>query len=136
MLIRIETKSGHGASSLSKQIEETADVFAFVFAQMGVEVKFKNKTNVVRAKLLIGADGMNSAIGRQMTMEQGGKEEKAMYSGLVKWESIIPSSLTKWELVSEGCIKQITGPDFVGRLVNLGNNKIYWQVSVDCHPST
>jgi prolyl oligopeptidase len=36
VLIRIETKSGHGSSSLSKQIEETADVFAFVFANLGV----------------------------------------------------------------------------------------------------
>lgn len=40
VLIRIETKSGHGSSSLSKQIEETADVFAFVFANLGVTPHF------------------------------------------------------------------------------------------------
>jgi prolyl oligopeptidase len=42
VLIRIEVKSGHGASSLTKQIEETADVFAFVFANMGVTPTFGN----------------------------------------------------------------------------------------------
>lgn len=40
VLIRIETKSGHGSSSLSKQIEETADVFAFVFQNLGVVPTF------------------------------------------------------------------------------------------------
>jgi prolyl oligopeptidase len=36
VLIRIETKSGHGASSTKKQIETTADVYAFLFANLGV----------------------------------------------------------------------------------------------------
>ena len=36
VLIRIETKSGHGSSSLTKQIEEVADVYSFVFTNMGV----------------------------------------------------------------------------------------------------
>ncbi len=40
VLIRIEVKSGHGSSSLSKQIDETADVFAFVFSQLGVTPHF------------------------------------------------------------------------------------------------
>ncbi len=40
VLIRIETKSGHGASSLSKSIEESADVYAFVFQNMGVTPTF------------------------------------------------------------------------------------------------
>jgi len=40
VLIRIETKSGHGSSSLSKQIEEMADVYSFVFANMGVTPAF------------------------------------------------------------------------------------------------
>jgi prolyl oligopeptidase len=35
-LIRIETKSGHGASSLTKQLEATADIFAFVMHNLGV----------------------------------------------------------------------------------------------------
>ena len=42
VLIRIETKSGHGASSLAKQIEETADVYAFVFENLGVTPRFSN----------------------------------------------------------------------------------------------
>ena len=33
VLIRIETKSGHGASNLTKQIETTADIYAFIDAQ-------------------------------------------------------------------------------------------------------
>lgn len=40
VLIRIEIQSGHGSSSLRKQIEETADVFAFLFDQLGVAPTF------------------------------------------------------------------------------------------------
>ena len=40
VLIRIETQSGHGASSLTKAIEELADVYAFLFANLGVEPRF------------------------------------------------------------------------------------------------
>ncbi|MCG3163859.1 MAG: Prolyl endopeptidase [Acidobacteria bacterium] len=36
VLIRIETKSGHGASSTAKQIEITADTYAFLFQNLGV----------------------------------------------------------------------------------------------------
>jgi prolyl oligopeptidase len=36
VLIRIETKSGHGASSLTKQLETTADIDAFIFYNMGI----------------------------------------------------------------------------------------------------
>ena len=36
MLIRIETKSGHGASSLTKQLETPADIYAFIMHNMGV----------------------------------------------------------------------------------------------------
>jgi prolyl oligopeptidase len=35
-LIRIETKSGHGASSTAKLIEATADVYAFIMQNLGV----------------------------------------------------------------------------------------------------
>ena len=35
-LIRIETKSGHGSSSLTKQLETTADIYAFILANMGI----------------------------------------------------------------------------------------------------
>jgi prolyl oligopeptidase len=39
VLIRIETKSGHGASSTTKQIELTADVYAFIMYNLGVTPK-------------------------------------------------------------------------------------------------
>jgi prolyl oligopeptidase len=39
-LIRIETKSGHGASNLEKQLETTADIYAFIMFNMGVTPKF------------------------------------------------------------------------------------------------
>jgi prolyl oligopeptidase len=35
-LIRIETKSGHGASNVTKQIETTADIYAFIMHNMGM----------------------------------------------------------------------------------------------------
>ncbi len=35
-LIRIETKSGHGASSLTKQLEAAADIYAFTMHNLGV----------------------------------------------------------------------------------------------------
>jgi prolyl oligopeptidase len=36
VLIRIETKSGHGASNLTKQLETTADIYAFTMHNLGV----------------------------------------------------------------------------------------------------
>jgi prolyl oligopeptidase len=39
-LIRIETRSGHGSSNVSKDIEETADVFSFFLYNVGAEVKY------------------------------------------------------------------------------------------------
>jgi prolyl oligopeptidase len=36
ILIRIETKSGHGASNLQKQLETTADIYAFIMWNMGI----------------------------------------------------------------------------------------------------
>ena len=36
VLIRIETKSGHGASNVTKQIETTADIYAFIMFNMGI----------------------------------------------------------------------------------------------------
>ncbi len=40
VLIRIETKSGHGASNTAKQIEGTADVHAFLYKNLGVTPHF------------------------------------------------------------------------------------------------
>jgi prolyl oligopeptidase len=40
VLIRIETKSGHGASSLTKQLETTADIDAFLMSNLGVTPTF------------------------------------------------------------------------------------------------
>jgi prolyl oligopeptidase len=36
VLIRIETRSGHGASSLQKQLETTADIYAFILYNLGI----------------------------------------------------------------------------------------------------
>jgi prolyl oligopeptidase len=38
-LIRIETKSGHGASSLTKQLEAAADIYAFLMHNLNVEAR-------------------------------------------------------------------------------------------------
>ena len=40
VLIRIETRSGHGASSTTKMIEQTADIYAFVIYNLGVSPKY------------------------------------------------------------------------------------------------
>jgi prolyl oligopeptidase len=40
ILIRIDTKSGHGASSTTKAIELTADMYSFVFFNLGVTPKY------------------------------------------------------------------------------------------------
>lgn len=40
LLIRIETKSGHGASSTTKAIEITADVYSFIFYNLGATPKY------------------------------------------------------------------------------------------------
>jgi prolyl oligopeptidase len=44
VLIRIDTKSGHGASSTTKAIEQTADIYAFLFYNLGVRPKYDNLT--------------------------------------------------------------------------------------------
>ena len=36
LLIRIDTKSGHGASSLEKALETTADIYSFILYNMGI----------------------------------------------------------------------------------------------------
>ncbi len=36
VLIRIDTKSGHGSSNLSKALDVTADQFAFTWYNMGI----------------------------------------------------------------------------------------------------
>ncbi|MGD2295405.1 MAG: prolyl oligopeptidase family serine peptidase [Candidatus Aminicenantes bacterium] len=38
VLIRIETRSGHGSSSTTKMIEELADEYAFMFYNMGIKI--------------------------------------------------------------------------------------------------
>jgi prolyl oligopeptidase len=39
VLIRIDTKSGHGASSTTKALEQTADLYSFLFNELGVVPK-------------------------------------------------------------------------------------------------
>ncbi|MGF1459074.1 MAG: prolyl oligopeptidase family protein [Leptolyngbyaceae cyanobacterium] len=41
-LIRIGTNSGHGASSLTKGLEETADVYAFMFHHLGITPEYSH----------------------------------------------------------------------------------------------
>jgi prolyl oligopeptidase len=43
VLIRIETKSGHGASSTTKRLEEMADIYAFIFYNLGVMPKYQEQ---------------------------------------------------------------------------------------------
>jgi prolyl oligopeptidase len=40
VLIRVAVKSGHGASSTAKRLEETADVYAFLFQNLGMTPKY------------------------------------------------------------------------------------------------
>jgi prolyl oligopeptidase len=40
VLIRIGTKSGHGASNLQKSLEEIADIYTFLFTHLGIAAKF------------------------------------------------------------------------------------------------
>ena len=40
ILIRIDTKSGHGASSTTKQLEQQTDIYAFLFQNLGVNPKW------------------------------------------------------------------------------------------------
>jgi prolyl oligopeptidase len=42
VLIRVETKSGHGASSLTKQLETIADIYAFTMYNLGVSPRLPN----------------------------------------------------------------------------------------------
>jgi prolyl oligopeptidase len=39
ILIRIDTKSGHGASSTTKALEQTADIYSFLMLNLGVDPK-------------------------------------------------------------------------------------------------
>jgi prolyl oligopeptidase len=41
VLIRIETRSGHGASNVTKAIEATADQYAFFLSHVGAKVAVK-----------------------------------------------------------------------------------------------
>jgi prolyl oligopeptidase len=40
VMIRIDTQSGHGSSNLRKGLELTADIYAFIFDNMGLKPKF------------------------------------------------------------------------------------------------
>lgn len=49
VMIRIETNSGHGASNTAKNIESIADIYCFIFTNMGYVPKFKNNyTNEIK----------------------------------------------------------------------------------------
>jgi len=40
LMIRVDVNSGHGASNLKKSLETTADIYSFIFYNMGVTPKF------------------------------------------------------------------------------------------------
>lgn len=44
VLIRIDTKSGHGSSNLSKQLDAIADTYSFAFYNMGITPEVAKKT--------------------------------------------------------------------------------------------
>jgi prolyl oligopeptidase len=50
VLIRIETRSGHGASSLTKQLEAAADIYAFIMHNMSLTPTFARSTGVPSAR--------------------------------------------------------------------------------------
>jgi prolyl oligopeptidase len=50
ILIRIETRSGHGASNLTKQLEATADVYTFIMHNMGVTPHFARAAGAADAR--------------------------------------------------------------------------------------
>ena len=50
ILIRIETRSGHGASSLTKQLEAAADVYTFIMYNMGVTPHFTPGASAANAR--------------------------------------------------------------------------------------
>jgi len=41
VLIRIETRSGHGSSNITKAIDELTDTYAFVFTNVGLRPKYE-----------------------------------------------------------------------------------------------
>ena len=43
ILIRIDTKSGHGASSTTKTLEQQTDIYAFLFTNLGVTAKYSRE---------------------------------------------------------------------------------------------
>ncbi len=43
VLIRIDTKSGHGASSTTKAIEQTSDIYSFLMWNLGVEPRWQSQ---------------------------------------------------------------------------------------------
>jgi prolyl oligopeptidase len=50
VLIRIETNSGHGASNTTKNIEVLADIYSFIFYNMGLKPDFTNLHKIENEK--------------------------------------------------------------------------------------
>jgi prolyl oligopeptidase len=51
VLIRIETRSGHGSSSTSKMIEELTDEYAFMFYNLGIKIEQIQKSKLKTRRL-------------------------------------------------------------------------------------
>lgn len=49
LLIRIDVNSGHGASNLKKALETTADIYSFIFYNMGLKPEFRSVKEVKKA---------------------------------------------------------------------------------------
>ena len=60
VLIRIETKSGHGASNVTKQIEATADIYAFIMHNMGIRAARRHGVSA-RARARLAARGTRAS---------------------------------------------------------------------------
>jgi prolyl oligopeptidase len=64
VLIRIDTKSGHGASNLTKQLETTADIYTFILFNMNVPVDGRLLSSSPPPPLRIEVDeGVFAAVG-------------------------------------------------------------------------
>jgi prolyl oligopeptidase len=48
VLIRIDTKSGHGASNTAKAIEQSADIYSFLFYNLGVTPRLEQLTGTLK----------------------------------------------------------------------------------------
>ena len=83
-----------------------------------VEARFEYGPSV-KSRLLIGADGPNSAIRRELFGFQ-----KPRYAGYTCWQGIVPDAAA--ELVFKG---EVWGPAARFRMVPIGRGRVYWMAT-------